>query len=307
VPAATIGEPPQADDDAEALPAALGGPVALIDFSGSPHGGTQRHLPEWQSQPKITPTTIIDHSIVGSGESAWQMFATRSGLESHFIVLGRRSGLQDGHIWQLMDTDREADANLNGNAYALSIETEDDGDPDNQPWTGAQLRSLIWLHAELRRVHPTIPQRESRSCADPGGHGYHTMHGAPSCWTPSVKTCPGRVRVVQWRDDLLPAYLGGIPTLEDDMTEEQARQLRAVYDGLIVPGTTSPEQTVDLLFARVRTVEAAMQPIQNDLAQLKAQVAELTQLVKGLALGSLEGDFDVTGVVHAAASPPPPP
>jgi N-acetylmuramoyl-L-alanine amidase len=284
--------------------------VALLDFNGSPHGGSQRHLPEWQSQPKITPTTIIDHSIVGSGESAWQMFATRSGLESHFIVLGRRSGLQDGHIWQLMTTDRQADANLNGNGYALSIETEDDGDPDTQPWTGAQLRSLIWLHAELRRVHPTIPQRESRSCADPGGHGFHTMHGAPSCWTPVAKTCPGVVRRRQWEDVLLPAYLGGTPTLEDDMTPEESRQLRAVYDGLIVPGTQTPDETVNLLFARVRTIEAAVQPQVNAVAQLQAQVAELTQLVKGLALGDLGtvelvGEF--TGTANAQTSVPPPP
>jgi hypothetical protein len=40
--------------------------VALISFSGSPHGGDHKLLPEWNSQPRITPTTIIDHSIVGS-------------------------------------------------------------------------------------------------------------------------------------------------------------------------------------------------------------------------------------------------
>lgn len=280
--------------------------MALLDFSGSPHGGVQRHLPEWQSQPRITPTAIIDHSIVGSGESAWQMFATRSSLESHFIVLGRRSGVADGHIWQLVDTEHQADANLDANRYAISIETEDDGDPDNQPWTGAQLRSLIWLHAELRRIHPTIPNRRSRSCADPAGHAYHTIHGAPSCFTPVSKTCPGRVRVTQWDSDLLPAYLAGA-NLEADVTDEEHRWLEAVYKGLIVPGTTTPDQTVDLLFSRVRTVEAAVQPTANALAQLQAQVAELGELVKGIALGRLEGDFDVTGIMHATSTLPPPP
>jgi N-acetylmuramoyl-L-alanine amidase len=292
--------------------------VALINFNGSPHGGTQRHLPEWQSQPRITPTTIIDHSIVGSGESAWQMFATRSGLESHFIVLGRRSGTKDGHIWQLMDTGRQADANLNGNGYALSIETEDDGDPDNQPWTGAQLRSLIWLHAELRRVHPTIPNRRSRSCSDPGGHGYHTIHGAPSCWTPVAKSCPGRVRVVQWRADLLPAYLTGqeadMPLDQgdrDDIRKIVAQELdkfrserpanlsadpnnkpltmgelQGAYPNAGVPGV---RKVVDATQVSVNTVEASVQPTANALGQLQAQVAELTKLVKGLALGSVEG------------------
>jgi len=194
--------------------------MTLLDFASAPHGGSQRHLPEWQSQPRITPTTIIDHSIVGSAEGAFQMFRDRSVLESHFIVLGRRSGVGDGHIWQLMDTDRQADANLDANGYAISIETEDDGDPDTQPWTGAQLRSLMWLHTELRRVHPSIPRRASRSCADPAGLGYHTLHGAPSCWTPVAKSCPGAIRKQQWRDVLLPDFLAG-PDLEDDMTTEE--------------------------------------------------------------------------------------
>jgi len=42
------------------------------------------------------------------------------------------------------------------------------------------------------------------------------------------------------------------------MTAEQARQLRAVYEALIVPGTISPEQTVNLLFERVRAIEDAL-------------------------------------------------
>jgi N-acetyl-anhydromuramyl-L-alanine amidase AmpD len=58
-----------------------------------------------------------------------------------------------------MDTGRRADANLDANAFAISIETEDNGDPDNFPWSRAQLDSLRWLHAKLRAVHPTIPRR----------------------------------------------------------------------------------------------------------------------------------------------------
>ena len=149
--------------------------MALISFRGSPHGGSQKLLPEWRSQGRITPIAIIDHSIVGSAIGAWLLFRDSSGLESHFIVRGRRSGAQDGHIWQLMDTGRRADANRDANGYALSIETEDDGDPDTQPWTSAQLQSLAWLHNKLRSVHPTIPRRRSRSCGDPAGLGYHAL------------------------------------------------------------------------------------------------------------------------------------
>jgi N-acetylmuramoyl-L-alanine amidase len=157
--------------------------MALISFRGSPHGGSHKLLPEWNRQPRITPTTIIDHSIVGSALGAWFYFRDQTGIESHFIVRGARSGSADGHIWQLMDTGRQADANLNANAFAISIETEDNGDPDDFPWSRAQLDSLRWLHARLRAVHPTIPRRR---CPSPrgGGLGYHSMWGAPSAWTP---------------------------------------------------------------------------------------------------------------------------
>jgi len=49
-----------------------------------------------------------------------------------------------------------------------------------------------------------------------------------------------------------------VPDQEDDMTEEQARQLKAVFDGLTVPGTSSPEQTVNLMFQRIKNIEAAI-------------------------------------------------
>ena len=182
--------------------------MALLSFRGSPHGGSHKLLPEWNRQPRITPTTIIDHSIVGSALGAWYYFRDQTGIESHFIVRGARSGSADGRIWQLMDTGRQADANLNANAFAISIETEDNGDPDDFPWSRAQLASLRWLHAKLRAVHPTIPRRR---CPSPrgGGLGYHTMWGAPSAWTPVAgKTCPGKpVRVRQWEQILLPAFL----------------------------------------------------------------------------------------------------
>jgi N-acetylmuramoyl-L-alanine amidase len=196
--------------------------MALISFRGSPHGGSHKLLPEWNRQPRITPTTIIDHSIVGSALGAWYYFRDSTGIESHFIVRGARSGSADGHIWQLMDTGRQADANLNANAFAISIETEDNGDPDDFPWSRAQLASLKWLHNKLRAVHPTIPRRR---CPSPrgGGLGYHSMWGAPSAWTPVAgKTCPGRpVRVAQWQDELLPAFLRAE---EDDVLNDDDRR-----------------------------------------------------------------------------------
>jgi N-acetylmuramoyl-L-alanine amidase len=170
--------------------------MALISFRGSPHGGDHKLLPEWNRQPRITPTTIIDHSIVGSALGAWYYFRDQTGIESHFIVRGAPSGSADGRIWQLMDTGRQADANLDANAFAISIETEDNGDPDHFPWSRRQLESLRWLHAKLRAVHPTIPRRR---CPSPrgGGLGYHSMWGAPSPWTP----VPGKLLAL---DTLVP-------------------------------------------------------------------------------------------------------
>lgn len=157
--------------------------MSLISFAGSPHGGSHKPLPEWNRQPRITPVLFIDHSIVGSAVGAWWYFHDRTGLESHFIIRGRRSGSADGHIWQLMDTGRRAAANWQANDKAISIETEDDGDPDTQPWSTAQLQSLIWLHNKLVSVHPAIRRREATDCDGPG-LGYHCKLGAPSRWTP---------------------------------------------------------------------------------------------------------------------------
>lgn len=259
-------------------------------------------MPEWQSQPRITPTTIIDHSVVGSAEGAYVMFRDRSVLESHFIVD------LDGDIWQLMDTDREADANLHANSYAISIETADNGHPDEFPWTPEQIDSLIWLHEALIAAHPTIPRRKSRSCDDPGGLGYHTLHGAPSCWTPVSKTCPGRARKVQWSTTLLPAFVNP-PEEDPDMAFDAAqaklladtaaavsrieavlftghdianipidnlyREMHEVRDAMIVPGTVSAEQAFNILFARVRTIEDTTQETVATVEGIKARVDEI--------------------------------
>ena len=45
---------------------------------------------------------------------------------------------------------------------------------------------------------------------------------------------------------------------QEDLTAEQAEQLKAIFDALTVPGTKSPEETVNLLFNRVRNIEAAI-------------------------------------------------
>jgi hypothetical protein len=204
--------------------------VALISFRGSPHGGSHKLLPEWNRQPRMTPTTIIDHSIVGSALGAWYYFRDQTGVESHFIVRGAPSGSEDGRIWQLMDTGRRADANLNANAFAISIETEDNGDPDHFPWSRAQLESLRWLHAKLRAVHPTIPRRRCRSPSG-GGLGHHSMWGAPSPWTPVAGKLLALDTLISTPDGLRPLREVTVGSTVFDERGEPCK-VTATYDDL---------------------------------------------------------------------------
>lgn len=166
-----------------------------------------RPLPANRTEPSIRPTQIIDHSIVGSATAAESWFKV-SPYESHFIVR------LDGTIWQLMDTEKSADANYRANRRpdgtgAISIETEDNGNPDSFPWTAPQLTSLMRLHNWAADTH-RIPRRQCRTPSDPG-LGYHTLH--PYDWTNvRGKTCPGRVRIAQYKTILLPAFISGVVT-----------------------------------------------------------------------------------------------
>ncbi len=188
--------------------------MALLDFGDAPHGGRVRLLPESKTQKPISPRLFIVHSMVGSIASARQTFETGV-KESTFAVR------LDGFVEQWMDTERLADANLHANSFAISVETEDNGDPDTQEWTAAQLDTITWLAHECRRLHPAIAlHRADRP--DGAGIGYHTMWGSPSEWTPEAKTCPGRARIRQFDETLLPRILeGDMPLNSDDLKAVQ--------------------------------------------------------------------------------------
>lgn len=265
--------------------------MAWLDFSSAPHGGRYKKLPEADSQPTITPTTIIDHSIVGSASGAYWYFHDSTGIESHFILCGAPSGPADGEIWQLMNTGREADANNEANAYAISIETEDNGDPDHYPWSDAQVASLKWLHNTLVRYHPTIPRREATSCTS-GGLGYHSKMGAPSCWTPSAgKSCPGKpARVDQWNSILLPAFISGE---EQDLTDDQAKQLKYVYDAI---KDTADGQDLDLMSKLYRLTVWGSEAKGEGRPNIEDLAAQVTAT-----------QTDVTRILELLTAPSPPP
>jgi hypothetical protein len=263
--------------------------MARCDFA------EQHILPDQAGQPTMRATQVIMHSMASPGATPLDLIARWSQpgtpLESHFIV-GR-----DGRAYQLIDTARSADANYHANLRpdgtgAISIETEDNiGHPDALPWTDAQVATLVRLALWAHEVHG-VPRRQCRSPSDPG-QGFHTLFGAPSEWTPVAKTCPGTIRIRQWREVILPAIQAGQVPQEDDMTEEQARQLKAVYQALIVPGTTSPEETVNLLFSRVRTIEAVvtaepepLEPVEVGPLEVQVDEAAAAAIAQNLATNS---------------------
>lgn len=276
--------------------------MAILDLTKAPHGGRVRLLPDNATAPRSTPRLLIFHSIVGSAEGAWNYFATGTNLESTFIVtLG-------GQVWQCMDTTREADANYRANPFAVSVETEDHGDPDHEPWTDAQLDALTWLGLECRRIHPAIKLQRANTW-DGAGYGYHTMFGAPSPWTPVSKTCPGRVRIQQFNDILLPRILTG--EYEVDCEEFYNRltdpntpyNLVKIQKGLIVGGTVDDYRIVN--------VEEKVDTLTGDVGDLTDQVADLdTKLDQVLALlgggqvptgGPLAGSGTFTGTFTPTA------
>jgi hypothetical protein len=223
-----------------------------------------RLLPENSSSPRISPRLLILHSIVGSAEGAYRYFRDATNLESTFIVtLG-------GEVWQLMDTTRQADANYRANPFALSVETEDRGDPDTQPWTKAQLDALAWLARQCNRVHKIPLRRPARW--DGSGVGYHTQFGAPSPWTPVEKTCPGRVRIRQFNDVLLPRIREG-----EDMAgaDDILDAIAALRRDLTVFGTKGLEETVEAFATRQRDTLVKLDELATRMDTIEARMEEL--------------------------------
>ena len=97
------------------------------------------------------------------------------------------------------------------------------------------------------------------------------------------------------------AAMEGQPPEEDDMTPEQARQLEAIFKALIVPGTTNPEDTMDMQFFRMREVQKGLIPqgtrsVGEAYGLLYARVRTIEAKVNAMA-SELLGDSE----------PPPPP
>lgn len=216
----------------------------------------------------IDPRVVILHTEATVGKAQ-----PHDGLEWHFMVFN------NGAIDQLVDTNRRADANNKANGFAISIETEDDGSPDDDRWTPAQAAAIVLLLRWLHEQH-NIPLVR---CPDPfgSGIGYHTMFGAPSAWTPVVKSCPGAARKAQFDLEILPALTSG-----DDL-------MGAADD--ILAKLESVETKVERTFNQINLKTGGLA---NSLATLVAEVAGVKSAIGQLGAG---GNIDY-GKVEAAAA-----
>lgn len=184
----------------------LAAPTVLYDFASSPHGGAWKPLIDHGGEPAITPRVHIFHSIVGSAAGAWSYFNNSTNLEATNIVH------KSGFFWQCMSRQEQADANFKANAFAISSETEDNGHPDTDLWTSAQIDTLVWLALQDAKRYGIL--RRQCPAWDAEGFGYHRLF--PNDWTNVPgKTCPGNIRVGQYKATVLPRIISGV--LEDDM------------------------------------------------------------------------------------------
>lgn len=199
-------------------------------------------LSENHTQGKIKPRAVILHTAVSTASSLFDFFQNNSNLESHFYVD------KNGRIEQYMDTEIMADANKNANDFAVSIESWDNGAPDKTPWNDPQIVAITALIDWLCDVHPSIPRVQIPS-AYGAGIGWHVMFGAPGPWTPVSKSCPGKPRIEQTKNLIIPAvarYDNPPVDLETDLLDikwnvdmERGRASGTFECGLIAAGGNS--------------------------------------------------------------------
>jgi hypothetical protein len=153
--------------------------------------------PESSSQPSITPTQFIAHSIAApwTVQRMYEYWRDSTNLESTF-------GLAfDGDLGQFLSTTTRADANYKANARAVSIETASNLE-HTDPWTEQQIQKLIDLGVWMHREHG-IPLRICPAWDAPG-FGYHRLFPE---WSTGGTACPGDARVQQFHQRVMPGII----------------------------------------------------------------------------------------------------
>jgi len=272
-------------------------------------GATKMELqPESDAQPAIKPTQFILHSIVApwTPQRTYEYWRDSTNLESHF-GLG-----YDGSLGQFIGTETRADANAAANRRAdgtgaVSLESASNLEASD-PWTAAQVESLIRLGVWLHETHG-IPLRICRTADDPG-YGYHRLHSA---WNPDGHACPGDARVKQFKEVVFPGIVAratGQTSEEDDMpTAAEVAKAVLTLDGVIsVPGAPATNPTWTLASTQteilkridaVRTAEAAQTAAITKLAALVGTGVDTAAVVAAVKAAIAEAvvkvHVDVTG------------
>lgn len=222
--------------------------------------------PESDTQPAIRPTQFILHSIAApwTARRMYEYWRDDSSLDSHF-GLG-----YEGDLAQYIGTETRADANYLANRRpdgtgAVSIETASNL-KHTDPWTDKQVEQLIRLGVWLHKTHG-LPLRKCRSADDPG-YGYHRMHSA---WSVGGTACPGDARVKQFDDTVFPGIVaratGTTTTQEDDMTPEQAQQLKDLWEQRRVAPWTYKNEALETrdAYAILREMDRRLKAIEARL------------------------------------------
>jgi hypothetical protein len=236
--------------------------------------------PESDSQPAITPTQFILHSVAApwTKERIFEYWRDSTNLESHF------GQSYDGSIAQYIGTQTRADANYLANRRAdgtgaVSMETASN-DNHTDAWTDAQIEGQIQLGVWLHQQHG-IPLRICRTASDPG-YGYHRLHAD---WSIGGTACPGDARVKQFNEIVFPGIVARAngqtqPPVEDD-------DMPTPFELWAYKGTgVSADAYAYLLDSNRR------------LVLLATQVAGLSATVAALA-AKLGDDVDTSEVVAA--------
>lgn len=192
--------------------------------------------PESDAQPAIHPTQLILHSIAApwSGERTYEYWRDSTNLESHFY------SAFDGGLFQFLGTETRADANASANRRAdgtgaISCETASNLE-HTDPWTDAQITSLIRLGAWLHERHG-LPLRVCRTWDDPG-YGYHRLFPQ---WSLGGTACPGDERVDQFHRLVFPGIVAAVngdgPTQPQVPSVSLVKVKRAALSDPSAPGT----------------------------------------------------------------------
>lgn len=166
--------------------------------------GTQALLtPENRTEPVIRPVQVIFHSH--------GMKATNDAIGRYFDrddvnIESTASIGYDGEFREFQYLDRQADANAKANGWSPAggglfgaISLEHEGVGGDEPFTHEQVvtDALFLAWANLHLGIPLTPVGKW----DSPGIGYHSMFRE---WNPNGHVCPGRRRVKQIYDEIIP-------------------------------------------------------------------------------------------------------